>query len=159
RDPMLQRSIEFLPGPRATGRPSIPFQPTAGRGRAGTTVTRTLTAGLAALALVAIGGRGAHAIETPGQQCSVAKNKAAAKEIAAKLKCYENATQRGAAVNSTCLSYAEMRFRAAFANADSRGGCVVGDDVGVVEAVARNCVNQAVQRIPAVPCGTFLTEW
>jgi len=156
---MLELSIDFLPGPRPTGRARIPFQPTAGRGRAGMTVMRALTAVLTALALVAIGGRGAHATETPGQRCSSAKSKAAAKQVAAKLKCYENATQRGVAVDSTCLTSAEMRFRAAFAKADAGGGCVVSEDLGVVDVVAQTCVNEIVARTPAASCGTFLTAW
>src|SRR5262249_2291391 len=102
---------------------------------------------------------GAHASETPGQRCSVAKNKAAAEQIVAKLKCYENATQRGMAVDSTCLANAEMKLVQAFARADAIGGCAVSKDGGTVEAVARSCGNQIVMRIPGLPCGTFLTGW
>lgn len=54
---------------------------------------------------------------TPAAKCAAAKNKAAAKKIGSKLKCYQKAFVAGAAVDSTCLTNAELKFSGAIVKA------------------------------------------
>ena len=113
---------------------------------------RTLCAvGLAALCLTWVApGRAA---ETPAQKCAVAKNKAAAKKVAAKLKCWEQALAKGAASpDMACLMAAETKFTTAIMKAEAKGGCVVTGDASRIEGVADTCVSDIVNKTPPVAC-------
>src|SRR5689334_14802044 len=60
-----------------------------------------------------------HAGPTPAQKCAVAKNKAASKKTAAKLKCWQKAIATGQpAADSLCLSAAEGKFHSAITKAE-----------------------------------------
>jgi hypothetical protein len=86
---------------------------------------------------------GAHPSQTPGQKCSIAKNKAAAKKIAAKLNCQQKALEVGA-VDPTCLTAAETKFNDAIDKAEAAGGCAVTGDGPTIESAVDVCVNTIV---------------
>ena len=93
---------------------------------------------------------GAHASQTPAQKCAVAKSKAAAKKIEAKLKCQQRAVQEGTAVDSACLTTAETKFNQAIARAEAPGGCAVSGDGATIEAAVDSCVDS----VAALTTGT-----
>src|SRR6267378_3737779 len=87
---------------------------------------RRLAQAMALPIVLAVSAGILHASATPAQKCAVAKNKAAAKKIGAKLKCWQKAFATGAAsADSACLMAAETKFNAAIMKADAKGGCVV----------------------------------
>src|SRR5439155_3355048 len=66
---------------------------------------------LVAIVLVALVGvqlRGAE-VATPAQKCGALKLRAAGREIAGKMRCYADAKQAGAGVDSTCLGIAQSK--------------------------------------------------
>ena len=85
---------------------------------------------------------------TAGGKCAVAKLKAAAKKSGAKLACYEKAILKNAAVDPACLAKAEGAFTAAFAKAESKGGCFTTGDTTSVEAQVDACVTGLVTVLP-----------
>src|SRR5262245_11271900 len=86
---------------------------------------------------------GAHPGQTPEQRCAIAKNKAAAKKISAKLKCQQKALEVGA-VEPTCLTAAEAKFNDAIAKAEAAGGCAVMGDGPTIESAVDACVSAIV---------------
>ena len=109
-----------------------------------TTQRRAGTAWLLVGTLIAATPGGARASETPAQRCSVAKSKAAAKKIVAKLTCQQKATRVGAAIDPTCLRTAERKFDAAIVKAEARGGCAVSGDGATIESAVDSCVDSIV---------------
>jgi hypothetical protein len=98
-----------------------------------------------------------HAGATPAEKCIAAKQKAAAKKFASKLKCYETGTLKAAgAVDSTCLMTAETKFNAAITKAESTGGCAVTGDGGFIESTVNTCVN-IISAVGALGCGPVST--
>ena len=93
----------------------------------------------------------AHARVTPAQKCATAKNKAAAKKIESKLKCYQKAAQQAVGVDASCLTTAESKFSQAIAKADAAGGCVISGDAGPIEAAVDSCVNAITTLTPVAP--------
>jgi hypothetical protein len=97
-----------------------------------------------------------HAGGSPAAKCAAAKQKAAVKKIAAKLKCYQKAAATGDPVDSGCLTAAEGKFDAAVAKANAKGGCVRTGDAPTIEAAADRCVsdigNQTPSELPT--CGS-----
>ena len=93
---------------------------------------------------------GAQAGQTPAQKCAVAKSKAAAKKIEAKLKCQQRAVQDGTAVDPACLTTAETKFNQAIARAEAPGGCAVSGDGATIEAAVDSCVDS----VAALTTGT-----
>ena len=86
----------------------------------------------------------ASARVAPSQKCSVAKSQAAAKKIAAKLKCYDNATKKGLPVDPACLQKAETKFNDAIAKAEKKGGCLVTGDGATIESAVDSCIESVV---------------
>ncbi|HKA31519.1 MAG TPA: hypothetical protein VKH82_19200 [Candidatus Binatia bacterium] len=84
--------------------------------------------------------RGLTLARLPTRKCSIAENKAAAKKIAAKLKCQEKALEVGA-VDPTCLTAAETKFNEAIAKAEAAGGCAVTGDGPRIESAVDACVS------------------
>lgn len=109
-----------------------------------TTQRRAGTSWLLVGTLIAAIPVGARASETPAQRCSVAKSKAAAKKIVAKLTCQQKAMRVGAAIDPTCLSAAETKFDAAIVKAEARGGCAVSGDGATIESAVDSCVDSIV---------------
>lgn len=94
-----------------------------------------------------------YAGATPAQKCAVAKNKAAAKKVAAKLKCWQKAYSTGAAsADADCLATAEAKFVKAIEKAEAKGGCVTPGDGDVIEGLVDQCVGGIVGRTPTVAC-------
>jgi hypothetical protein len=86
---------------------------------------------------------------TPDEKCAAAKNKAASKKIAAKLKCWEKALGSGAATaDSGCLTAAEQKFTQAIQKAEAKGGCAVTGDGATIEAAVNTCVANIVALTP-----------
>jgi hypothetical protein len=104
---------------------------------------RTRVAWLLLGALLPAVSAGAHPGQTPGQKCSIAKNKAAAKEIAAELKCQQKALEVGA-VDPTCPTAAQTKFNAAIAKAEGAGGCAMTGDGQTIESAVDACVSAIV---------------
>jgi hypothetical protein len=77
-----------------------------------------------------------YARATPGQQCAVAKVKAAGKKFDSKLKCIEKALSTGAAVDSNCLTAADVKFNSAISKAEMKGGCAFTGDGPTFEKLA-----------------------
>lgn len=68
---------------------------------------------------------------TPGgPQCAAAKQKAAGKAAAAKLKCHAKGAKLGIAADYACLYKARTAFNVAFDKADAAGGCTNTGDSG-----------------------------
>lgn len=92
-------------------------------------------AAMAAAAVAIVCGAAATraaAASDPGITCSAGKKKAAMKRYDGELKCHISAMQRGTAVDPACLAKAQAKFDAAFAKAESKGGCAtVGDTAGI----------------------------
>jgi hypothetical protein len=109
---------------------------------------------MAAIAFVVLGGV-AHAATTPGVKCAAAKQKAASKKIASKLKCYAKAAAKAVTVDPTCLGDADTKFSDAITKADSKGGCVVTNDAPSIEGAADACVTSILSLTPTAPptCG------
>ena len=97
-----------------------------------------------------------RAAGTPAQKCNVAKNKAAAKKIGAKLKCWQKALATGAAsADPACLMAAETKFTTAIGKIDAKGGCVHTGDASTIEGFADQCVSNIVALTSAtVACQT-----
>ena len=116
-----------------------------------TTLARTGAAWLLIGALLAAMSTGAQAGQTPAQKCSVAKSRAAAKKIEAKLKCQQRAVQEGTAVDPACLTTAETKFNEAIAKAEAPGGCAMSGDGATIEAAVDSCVESIVTLTPGMP--------
>jgi hypothetical protein len=93
------------------------------RERIGTLVTAVaLATGLAS------GSTGAVK-RTAAQKCAAAKRKLVGKEAAALTKCDAAAVTMGIAVDPTCETRAKTAFTAAWARAETAGGCITTNDV------------------------------
>jgi hypothetical protein len=115
---------------------------------------RPWSRGFAVIAALTLFGLAfAHARATPAEKCIAAKQKAAAKKVTSKLKCYETATLKGLAVDSTCLMTAETKFNAAITKAESAGACAVTGDGAFIESTVDTCVN-VVGALGCTPVGT-----
>ena len=96
-----------------------------------------------------------HARATPAAKCAVAKNKAAAKKILAKLACWQKALAKDLPdADPDCLTAAETKFSAAIQKAEKKGGCVVAGDEANIEGIADTCVSNVVGLTPGVACQT-----
>jgi hypothetical protein len=65
----------------------------------------------------------ARAKGDPIKKCAIAKRKAAAKMVAASLKCELAATAKGVPVSQSCLDAAAGQLTVAFAHIESHGSC------------------------------------
>src|SRR5690349_21031760 len=96
-----------------------------------------------------------HARATPAEKCAVAKSKAAAKKIVAKLTCWQKAVAKGLSdADADCVAAAGRKFSAAIQKAERRGGCVVTGDAATIEGIADTCVSNVVGLTPGVACQT-----
>jgi hypothetical protein len=91
----------------------------------------------------------AHAASDPARKCAAAKVKAASQKAARKLDCYRHAVALGLGVDPTCLARAEAKFNAAFASAESRGGCVTTIDAATIEGAVDDFVLAVSSALPA----------
>lgn len=98
-----------------------------------------------------------QAVGTPQAICAAAKQKAAGKKGAEKLKCHSKGLIVNLPVDSTCLAKAEIKFSKAFAKTEAKGGCVVTGDTATVEAAVDNFVTQIVGLTPATSTTTTTT--
>jgi hypothetical protein len=97
-----------------------------------------------------------HAAVAPSAKCAAAKQVAAIKKVAAKMKCFQKAAAKSVPVDVDCLAAAEEKFDAAVAKATKKGGCVRTGDGPAIEAAADRCLADIGNETPAVPptCGT-----
>jgi hypothetical protein len=112
---------------------------------------RTLRHMIAFVAVLAVLPCLAHAAGTPGQKCAQAKNKAASKKLASKLKCWQKAIGSGATVDPACLTAAETKYGSAIAKIETKGGCDFPGDGATLEAVVNNAVAALTPFTPASP--------
>ena len=96
-----------------------------------------------------------HAAGSPFTKCAIAKNKAASKKIAAKLKCWQKAYAGAPTADPSCLSAAEEKFTLAIASAEKKGGCVVTGDASAIEGAVDSCVTSVVTLTPATTTMTL----
>ena len=94
---------------------------------------RILVVAVSVTLSVLAGVRAADGAATRAERCTVAKLKAANKEVAAKLRCYEKAVVEGKRVSSACLLAADDHFLVAFAKAELKGGCATTGDQAALE--------------------------
>jgi hypothetical protein len=106
---------------------------------------------IAVLAVCAMMPVLAHAAGTPGQKCAQAKNKAASKKLAAKLKCWQKAIGAGAAPDAACLMAAETKYGTAITKIETRGGCDYPGDGPTLEHLVNNAVATLASFTPATP--------
>ena len=104
---------------------------------------------VAVLAVLGVSAGLIHAAGSDAGKCAATKKKAAAKKIAAKLKCYEKADSSGSAVDTSCLMAAETKFGLTIAKADAKGGCTITGDANAIEGAVDTCVNSIVTLTPA----------
>ena len=105
---------------------------------------------VALLALVPLTAS-AHTAVSPGAKCAAAKQKAAVKKVAAKIKCFQNAAAKSVPVDADCLGAAEEKFDAAVAKANKKGGCVRTGDATAIEAAADTCITDIRNETPTEP--------
>jgi hypothetical protein len=121
----------------------------------GRSFMRRLGQAMAMLIALAVTAGVVHAGPTPGAKCAVAKEKAAVKKIAAKLKCWEKAVATGASsADSGCLMAAETKFGTALMKAGAKGGCVRTDDAATIESTVDTFVNTILAETPSKTCQT-----
>ena len=120
---------------------------------------RRLGQAMAVLIVLAVSAGVTHASATPAQKCAVAKQKAAAKKISAKLKCWQKAIASGAAsADPACLTAAETKFSLTIPKIEAKGGCVETGDAGVIEGAVDTCVDNIVALTPASMTTTTTTS-
>ena len=103
------------------------------------------------LAMVLLTGHAATARATPGEKCSAAKVKAAAKKAKAQLFCHAKATLKATAVDQACLSKADANFLKAFQKAEAKGGCATTGDAAAIESTVDTFVSAIAAALPPVP--------
>ena len=106
---------------------------------------------MAVLAVLVVSAGIIYAGGTPEQKCAAAKNKAASKKIASKLRCYQKAFVAGKAVDPACLMAAENKFNTTIPKIENKGGCVVNGDANAIEGTVDTCVNNIVALTPVTP--------
>lgn len=111
---------------------------------------------VALLSLLSVTGV-AVALQDPARTCAARKQKAAGMKALAKIRCHAAATARGTTVDSACLARAEQRFAAAWARAESTGGCATSGDEGRIEADVDQFVAAVVVALPATTTTTSTT--
>ncbi len=87
---------------------------------------------------------------SPAAKCAIAKNKASAKKLSAKAKCYQKAVAKGMGVDATCLMAAETKFNAAITKAEAGGACPIPGDGVTLEALINRQVADLDTFTPAV---------
>ena len=87
----------------------------------------------------------------PAAKCAVAKQKAAGKKFAARLKCYSTAVSKTLPVDPECLTKADTKFSDAFTKAEAAGGCVVNGDAPLQELAIDSAVTRIAGSEPATP--------
>ena len=121
---------------------------------------KRLVNGMAVLFVLAIADAGVARANMPAATCAAAKQEAAAKKIAAKLKCWRKAIGNGAAsADPACLAAAEAKFDAAIAKAEAKGGCAVTGDGSAIEDAADSCVDSIVTLTPVTTTSTTLVAF
>jgi hypothetical protein len=92
----------------------------------------------------------AYASETPAQKCAQAKNKAASKKVASKLKCWQQAIAAGlSAADATCLTTAETKYGLTITKIEAKGGCNFPGDGPTLEALVNKAVASIAPFTPA----------
>lgn len=86
---------------------------------------------------------------TEAAACQQAKLNATAKKTAGKIKCHTKAVKLGTPVSTECLDVVELKFQAAFARADAKGGCPTTGNDGVVETAVDQCVTSILSALGA----------
>ena len=92
-----------------------------------------------------------------GALCAASKQKAAAKKLSDKVKCYGKAIKKAIAVDPACLTKAETKFQGAFTKAESKGGCLTTGDVGSIETLMDNTLDDLLEALPATTTTTTTT--
>ena len=95
-----------------------------------------LVVAVATLTLLVDNGQAA----SPAAACPARKYKAAELELYQKAKCYQRSLIKPSFLTSDCLAKVEQKFIAAFANADSKGGCVAQNNASEVAGVVDACL-------------------
>ena len=99
------------------------------------------------LAIVTLAATPAHA-DKAATKCAIAKLTAAARTIAAQIRCYESAFKKDIVLDAMCVGKAINKFNVAFAKAEKKGGCTTTGDAFTVEEHAADCVGGLVADQP-----------
>lgn len=102
----------------------------------------------ALIAVVASNGFAWAALD-PGAACAIAKQKAAAKVLTQKIKCYGVAQKLGVDVDPECLASADAKLNAMFAKAESVWTCTTVGNLENVRSIVNSAVAQLLATIPA----------
>jgi pantothenate synthetase len=113
-------------------------------------VYRVIITGVLAAALVTVPS--VRAETTLAEKCAQAKQKAAAKKLSSKLKCYAKAAKQDAALDIECLDKAEEQFNEAFAKAEAVGGCVTTNNAASVENGVDTFLSYLLSATSSPPC-------
>jgi hypothetical protein len=105
--------------------------------------------------LAAVGApRLARAVGTPAR-CAARKMKETGKKAGRKLTCWSKEVAKPGTYDA-CAAKAEVKFAAAFALAEFRGGCLSFGDAGALEAKVDAFVNNVVGALTGSPAGALL---
>ena len=95
---------------------------------------------LALLGIASLLALNAGAATDPAARCTQARLKATAKRADGELKCHATAAAKGAAVDPACLAKAATKFSAAWARAQSKGGCAPLPEENTIGNQVKACV-------------------
>ncbi len=76
-----------------------------------------------------------HGVDQDSQKCAFSKRKATGRYLFSVLKCYAKAATRGEAVDTKCLTKAEVKLDGAFFKAESKAGCATPGDLGALQTL------------------------
>jgi hypothetical protein len=112
---------------------------------------RAIIIGAMAMSLASVAS--VRAATTPAEKCAAIKQKAAAKKLTSKLKCFAKAAGKDEPVSFECLTKAEEKFEETFAKADATGGCVNVNDAAFIENGVDTLLFHLLDATNNPPCG------
>jgi len=92
-----------------------------------------------------------------GGKCASGKLKATGKAALAELLCRSKAATKATGVDPDCISKAEAAFMKAFTKADQKGGCAATGDVGALDALVGDFVDQVAAQLSGTTSTTVTT--
>ena len=114
-------------------------------------ILRAIVTGVLAVSLTSVAS--VRAETTPAEKCAATKQKAAAKKLTSKLKCFAKAAGKDEPVSFDCLTKAEDKFDETFAKADAAGGCVNTNDAASIENNVDTFLSYLLNATNSPPCG------
>src|SRR5262245_10353608 len=92
-----------------------------------------------------------------GGKCAASKLKATGKAALAELLCRSKAATKGTGVDPDCISKAQAAFMKAFTKAEQKGRCATTGDVGALDTVVADFVDQVAAHLSGTTSTTVTT--